>query len=65
MEDNNNKCFKYKLKVLKYKCKAISSEVKDNKDIGFNTSVVPVMAIRKICLYIIGKKVINIAIFKV
>ena len=51
--------------MLRYKHKAIPSKVKDNKDIGFNTSIVPIIVIRKIHLYIIGKKAVNTAIPKV
>ena len=65
IEDNNNKYPKYKLKVLKYKRKAIPSEVKNNKDISFNTNIVLITAIRKIRLYIIDKKAVNTTIPKV
>ena len=41
------------------------SKVKNDKDIGFNTSIVPIIAIRKIYLYIIGKKAVNITVLKV
>ena len=65
MEDNKDKYSKYKLKVLRYKYKAILSKIKDNKDIGFNTSIVPATVIKKIYLYITGKKAINTIIPKV
>ena len=51
--------------MLRYKCKAIPSEVEDNKDIGFNTNIIPITVIKKTYLYIIGKKAINTIIFKV
>ena len=65
MENNKNKYFKYKLKVLRYKYKAIPSKVKNNKDINFNTSIAPIIIIKKIYLYIADKKAINTAILKV
>ena len=65
MEDNENKYPKYKLKILRYKHKAIPSKVKDNKDINFNTSTVPITVIRKMCLYIADKKAVNTAVLKV
>ena len=65
MEDDKDKYPKYKLKVLRFKYKAMPSKVKDNKDIGFNTSIVPVIVIRKMCLYITGKKAINTTVPKV
>ena len=65
MEDDKDKYPKYKLKVLRYKRKAIFSEVEDNKNIGFNTNITPIIVIRKTCLYIINKKAINTAIPKV
>ena len=65
MEDNKNKHPKHKLKVLRYKRKATPSKVKDDKNIDFNTNIVPMMVIRKTHLYIIGKKAINTAVLKV
>ena len=65
MEDNKDKHPKYKLKVSRYKRKAILSKVKDDKDIGFNTNTMPVIVIRKTHLYTVGKKAIDAAIPKV
>ena len=65
MEDNKDKYFKYKLKVLRYKHKAIPSKVKDNKNIDFNTSIVLIIVIRKTYLYTVGKKAINTTIPKI
>jgi hypothetical protein len=64
MEDNEDKYPKHKLKVLRYKYKATPSKVKNNKNISFNTSTVPTIVIRKMYLYITGKKVINITVLK-
>ena len=65
MEDDKDKYPKYKLKVLRYKHKAIFSKVKDNKDIGFNTSIVPIIVIKKMYLYTAGKKAVNTTVLKV
>ena len=65
MEDNKDKYPKYKLKVLRYKHKATPSKIKDDKNIGFNTSIAPIIVIRKIYLYIIGKKAINTTVPKI
>ena len=65
MEDNKDKCSKYKPKVLRYKYKATPSKVKDDKDIGFNTSTAPITVIRKTHSRITGKKAIDTAVFKV
>ncbi|XTI86864.1 hypothetical protein V2W45_1341742 [Cenococcum geophilum] len=51
MEDNKNKRPKRKLRALRYKRKATPSKVEDNKDIGSNTGVAPVIAIQKTRLY--------------
>ena len=64
MEDNKNKYLKHKPKISRYKCKATPSEVKNNKDIGFNTSTAPAMVIKKTHLYIAGKKAVNAAVPK-
>ena len=64
MEDNEDKRPKYKLKVLRYKHKATPSKVKNDEDINFNTSIVPIMVIKKTYLRVMGKKAINTAVPK-
>ena len=41
------------------------SKVKDNKDIGSNTSIAAVIVIQKTRLGVVGKKPIKVASFKV
>ena len=65
MEDNKDKHPKYKLKVSRYKRKAILSKVKDDKDIGFNTSTAPVTVIRKTHLHVTSKKAVDTTVPKV
>ena len=59
IEDNKDKRPKRKLRVLRHKRKATPSKVKDNKDIGSNTSIAAVIVIRKTHLYTVGKKPIK------
>ena len=61
MEDDKDGCPKPRLRVSRYKCKAISSKVKDNRDIGSNTSIAPATVIRKIRSRAAGKKPIKAA----
>ena len=65
IEDNKDKCFKCRLKVLKHKYKALPSKVKDNKDIGSNTGIAPIIVTQRIYLGVVGKKPIKITSPKV
>jgi hypothetical protein len=61
MEDNKDGRPKRRPRVSRRKRKATPSKVKDDGDIGSNTSAAPITVTRKIRLRVAGKKPIKAA----